>query len=149
MGERTNQNRLTETDDQKKGEKLVARFIDEMAASNMEGGGGGSGITFMNLENEVRWEKDAEREKEEEEEEERREEEEEDQRREEEVERMLQEDLKDLVLEEELDSDDENTAGMQNQVGRFVNIFGTGSDTYRKNSRLHESQIPTRRPGEL
>ena len=102
-----------------------------MASSNMEGGGGGgSGITFMNLENEVRWEKDAEREKEEEEAEERREEEEEDQRREEEVERMLQEDLKDLVLEEELDSDDENTAGMQNQVGQYVHIYGMGSDTY-------------------
>ena len=120
-----------------------------MAASNTEGGGGGSGITFMNLENEVRWEKDAEREKEEEEEEERREEEEEDQRREEEVERMLQEDLKDLVLEEELDSDDENTAGMQNQVGQFVHIYGMGtmgSDTYRK-SRLHESHLSTPRPG--
>ena len=103
------------------------------------GGGGGSGITFMNLENEVRWEKDAEREKEEEEE---------DQRREEEVERMLQEDLKDLVLEEELDSDDENTAGMQNQVGQFVHIYGMGtmgSDTYRKN-RLQESHISTPRP---
>ena len=119
-----------------------------MAASNMEGVGGGSGITFMNLENEVRWEKDAEREKEEEEEEERREEEEEDQRREEEVERMLQEDLKDLVLEEELDSDDENTAGMQNQVGQFVHIYGImGSDTYCKN-RLHESHLSTPRPGE-
>ena len=92
--------------------------IDRMAAPawNMEGAGGGSGITYMNLENEERWEKEEEEEERREEEEERREEEEEDQRREEEDERFLQGEFKDLVLEEEIDSDDEHPTGMQNQV---------------------------------
>ena len=89
-----------------------------MAASNIDGVGGGTGITMTN--NEVLWEREAEREREEEEEEERREEEEEEQRREEEVERQLQEEFKDLVLEEELESDDEHWTGMQNQVCWFV-----------------------------
>ena len=92
--------------------------IDRMAAPawNMEGAGGGSGITYMNLENEERWEKEEEEEERREEEEERREEEEEEERREEEVARRLQEDFKDLVLEEEIDSDEDQPTGMQNQA---------------------------------